>query len=254
MNLENALANLGQMDTLSRQNTYIHRLDARVKIISIFVFLIILISTPKYDLISPCVLGLFPLFLLQVGQVPFSYTASRVVWGMPILLGIGIANPWLDTDIITIAHVTMSAGWLSLVSILLRGVFAIASVIALMATTGIWPLGQAFSQMGVPSIIVLQLILVYRYLFVLMEESLHIIRAYQARAVSHQFPPITVYVALLGNLLLRTLDRGQRIYYAMLARGFTGEILAAPQRQWNKQDWEFLTISLLLFAVLWYWR
>jgi cobalt/nickel transport system permease protein len=58
------------------------------------------------------------------------------------------------------------------------------------------------------------------------------------------------YVGLLGHLLLRTLDRAERIHQAMLARGFDGEIHLLRPLRFHLAEWAFLLGWTALFAVM----
>ncbi len=69
-----------------------------------------------------------------------------------------------------------------------------------------------------------QLLLLYRYLFVLTEEAARLVRARALRSFGRRGMGVRVYGSMVGHLLLRTLDRARRIHRAMLARGFDGEI------------------------------
>ena len=64
----------------------------------------------------------------------------------------------------------------------------------------------------------------YRYLYVLLEEFIRTVRAHSLRSFQGGGIGFKVWGSLLGQLLLRTIDRAQRIYQAMLCRGFDGEI------------------------------
>ncbi|HRQ15330.1 MAG TPA: energy-coupling factor transporter transmembrane component T, partial [Promineifilum sp.] len=92
----------------------------------------------------------------------------------------------------------------------------------------------------------------YRYLFVLVEEVERLLRARAAR--SAQLPgargggtvgwraAVTGHMA--GQLFVRSLDRSDRVYNAMLARGYTGELLTMAPHAMRPPDWAALAIGL----------
>ena len=92
--------------------------------------------------------------------------------------------------------------------------------------------------------------MLYRYLFVLIEESIRTVRAYTLRSFSRKKLRYHIFKQLLGNLLLRTLDRAQRIHMAMLSRAFTGEIKVAKSFSFGATEFSYLTgnIALLTFV------
>jgi cobalt/nickel transport system permease protein len=61
---------------------------------------------------------------------------------------------------------------------------------------------------------------------------------------------------MAGNLFIRSLDRGDRIYAAMAARGYDGEIRSFPLPPITSASWITLLgglavlIALLVFALL----
>ena len=71
--------------------------------------------------------------------------------------------------------------------------------------------------------------MLYRYIFVLIEEAIRMLRAYTLRSFLAKKIRYNIFKQILGNLLLRTIDRAQRIHMAMLSRAFTGDIKIARQ-------------------------
>ena len=69
-----------------------------------------------------------------------------------------------------------------------------------------------------------QLLFLYRYVFVLVDEAARMVRARSLRVFEGGGSGIKAYGPLVGHLLLRTMDRAQRVYMAMCCRGFDGEI------------------------------
>jgi cobalt/nickel transport system permease protein len=120
--------------------------------------------------------------------------------------------------------VGVSGGWLSFFSIVIRFLLGVTAVLVLVATTGIHDLCSVLLRARVPRILVLQLLLLYRYLSLLMEEAYRIEQAYLLRAGTGGGVSPGVWGSLVGGLLIRTYSRARMIYQAMLCRGFSGEI------------------------------
>ena len=70
----------------------------------------------------------------------------------------------------------------------------------------------------------MQLLFLNRYLFVLTGEAERISRARSLRSSGRKAMSFKVFTQIVGHLLLRTLDRAERVYRAMLCRGFDGNI------------------------------
>ena len=92
-----------------------------------------------------------------------------------------------------------------------------------MAVTGIHAICAALERLGVPRALVTQLLVLYRYLFVLADEAARMDRARSLRSFGSRGRGLSLAGPFLGTLLLRTWSRAERIHLAMLSRGFTGE-------------------------------
>ncbi|RPJ13837.1 MAG: cobalt ECF transporter T component CbiQ, partial [Desulfobacteraceae bacterium] len=123
-----------------------------------------------------------------------------------------------------IGPLSMSGGWISFCSIMLKFTLTAGSVLVLIASTGFNSVCMALEKMGVPRIFAVQLLFLYRYIFVLIDEASRMANARSQRSFDGKGKGVRVFGYLLGHLLLRTVDRAQRIHLAMLCRGFDGEI------------------------------
>jgi cobalt/nickel transport system permease protein len=94
-----------------------------------------------------------------------------------------------------------------------------------------------------------QLLLLYRYLFVLMEEGARMLRAHALRSAGGGRVPLRVFGSLAGQLLVRALDRAQRLHVAMLCRGFDGEFRLARPLRFRLADLAFV-MAWFLFCLL----
>ena len=110
---------------------------------------------------------------------------------------------------------------------------------------------MAMEKLGAPRVFTVQLLLVYRYLFVLTTETIRMIRAHSLRSFKQKgrisFP---AFSQILGNLLIRTINRAQRIHLAMLSRAFTGEVKTVRQFSFGSEEFLFLAGFTVLFIFL----
>lgn len=230
--IESALLDLGGLDTLAAQNSPVHRLDPRAKVLTTFLFILTVVSFGKYDLAALWPLALYPALLMALGNLPPGYLLGKVLLASPFALLVGLFNPWLDrAPLVQLGALEISGGWVSYGSILLRFALTLSAALALVATTGFNAACLALGRLGAPRVFTVQLMLLYRYIFVLAGEGSRMMRAWALRAPEGRKMPPKVFVSLVGQLLLRALDRAQRIHMAMLCRGFDGEIrLTRPLR------------------------
>ena len=75
---------LGYMDELARQDTAVHRLDPRAKLVATFFFTVAVVSFDKYTLSAMVPFLAYPIFLIAVGRIPARYLCERSFWCHPL--------------------------------------------------------------------------------------------------------------------------------------------------------------------------
>lgn len=241
---------IGYMDTLARGHSPLHRLDPRAKIITTFFFILAVVSFGKYTILAFFPFFVYPLFLLFIGGVPGRYILKKVLLVSPFALLLGVFNPFFDREIMVyIGTIGIPGGWISFVSIFVRFILTVSAALLLIALTGFDAVCEALTKFGVPRPFVTQLMFFYRYLFVLTDEAQRMERARVLRSFHPGPMRLRTFVSLVGHLLLRTLDRAERIYHAMCCRGFDGHIHMIEPRKSHGKDWGFVTGWLFLFIL-----
>lgn len=242
---------IGYMDTLSSQQTAIHQLDPRAKLVTTLVFVAIVVSFGKYEISALIPFFIYPVVLCAIGNVPPIYLIKKLVLVSPFAILLGIFNPLLDRDIlINLSGIEISGGWVSFTSILIRFVLTVGAALTLIAVTGFNAVCMALEKLGAPKIFVVQLLFLHRYMFVLVDEAARIFRARSLRAFGGEGTGIKAYGSLVGQLLLRTMDRAQRIYLAMSCRGFEGEINVMQPLRFGPREIGFIFGWSLVFFLM----
>ena len=255
MTFDEQYFNIGRLDQLSYQETCVHRLDPRAKVIATMLFLVTIISFPKYEIVAMAPFFLYPVLLITVGEIPVRFIIKKILVVSPFAVFIGIFNPFLDTmTFAVIPGFFVSAGWISFFSILLKFTLTISAALLLIATTSFPGVCHALRRLGFPALFVSQLLFLYRYLFVLMEEAMRIIRARDMRSFGSRGTGVKVFVRLIGILFLRTVDRAERIYYAMLSRGFQGDIPSLKRSRIAAADLAFMAATFSFLGVFRFFR
>lgn len=250
-NIGSTFFDLGYMDTLSNQDTPIHRLDPRAKLITTLIFTVTVVSFGKYDISALIPFFIFPLVLILRGNLPPRYMLKKILVVAPFAVLIGMFNPFLDPQpLLLLGPVRVSGGWISFLSILLRFALTVGAALILVATTGFNGVCMALGKMGIPNIFAVQLLFLYRYIFVLIDEAVRMIHARSLRTFNNKGLGIRVYGYLVGSLLFRTMDRAQRIHLAMLSRGFDGEIRLRQPLNIGWKDFRFVLGWSALFVAL----
>ena len=238
--IDETLHDLHTLDEIAARPSALASLDARTKILATLAFIVVVVSFDRYSVLALLPLALFPVALAALGDVPFGLIARKLLLASPFALMIAIFNPLLDrAPLIELFGIGIAGGWVSFASILLRFVLTVAAALVLIATTGFHNVCAGLTQLGVPRVFTAQLLFLRRYAAVLAGEAARMSAARELRAGGRRLA-FSVYAALLGHLLLRALERAQRIHLAMVSRGFDGELHSLRPRRWQLADVIFL--------------
>jgi len=254
------------LDPYRPSGSAIHRLDPRVKFVLAVAFIFTTALTPVgawpvYILLFALAISVEVLSELGVGFVlrravlalPFVLAALPVIFTIPgeALFSLNI-GPWTLT--VTIP------GLERFITIALKSWISVQMAIVLASSTPFPDLMVAMRAVHVPRLLVAIFGLMWRYLFVFADEALRLIRARLSRSGEADQSGLKsggslawrarIAGGMAGNLFLRAFERSDRIYMAMVARGYDGEVRAAPLPRLRPTDWAVLTCALTLFVVL----
>ena len=235
--MEKALHELSEMDALAAQNSPIHRLSPLSKLIATVVYIVVTVSFNKYQLSGLAVMVLIPVFLFQVSGIPVRTCFYKLRIVLPLVMAVGLFNPLFDrAPMFYVGSVAVSGGVVSMLSLMLKGVFCLMMSFLLIATTPIDSLCAALRRLHVPSMLVTLLLLTYRYVGVMTEELAIMTDAYHLRAPGQKGIHISAWGSFLGQVLLRSMDRAQELYSSMLLRGYEGEFRYAKTSPFGAVD------------------
>lgn len=257
---------LHSLDRYQRINSHIHRLDARTKLVG--TILLILSNALLPDgawLAFGLVLALMTTLTLSA-RLGWSYTITRSLVALPFALaavslmftlpGKMLTSFTLGPWLFSISDI----GLIRFASILMRSMLSVQAAILLAATTPFHALTHGMRHLHLPGILIAIISFMYRYLFVLNEEALRLMRgraARSAQAVGAHRQPFTWQAKVTGNmvgqLFLRSLERSDRVYHAMQARGFRGQFLTLIPHHMHTWDWAalgLLSAGLVIIQVI----
>lgn len=247
--LQNTLYNLRQLEDLARGETWVHSLHPLVKLLATLCYIVVVVSFQRDEILMLLPLFLYPWLMLALGEIPTGPILRKLILVSPFVISIGIMNPIFDRAPVEVAGITLAHGWLTFGSILIKSGLTVSASLLLIATSGLDQLAQSLRMLKVPKIFVLQLLLTYRYLSVLLEELARMLRAYGLRAPGQRGVRREAWGPFVGQLLLRTMDRAQRVYQAMVLRGFSGEYHPGRIPRMSARDLTYLTLWILYFLL-----
>lgn len=233
----------------SEKKTVIHSINSGVKLLITLLYLAAVLSIGIYDLFRLLPFVIYPVVVFALGEIPVGNMFKRLIPVLPFVVAVGIFNPILNKEAgAVVGGIIISRGWISFTVILIKCCLAIISVLLLVATTGMDRIAGAMRAAHVPKIMVNQMLLTYRYISVIADEGKSMVRSYNLRSGGSKGIAIIHMGPMLGSLLLRALDRADRVYGAMKLRGFTGDEIYCSKIPMDKTSMIYLVIWIMFFA------
>ena len=251
-NIRNMASEIYSLEQLSGKNTVAHRLHPIVKMFSAFLFIVTVISFGRYEFGRMIPYVFFPVILIAVSETPHFMLFKRVLLALPFCLFIGLSNIFFDrATAFTISGISISYGAISLFVILFRTYLCVMAVLILIAITPFSELTAQLRRLKAPDIFVTTLEMTYRYIGVLLEEAASMHMAYTLRGAMRHKKGIDMrhMGSFVGQLLLRSFDRAERVYHAMKCRGFAQRRFQTKKRKLTVSD-IFYLIIVCVFCVL----
>lgn len=254
------------LDPYQPRSSLIHTLDARVK----FILALALILTSA---LIPT--GAWPIYILLfalvvsievLSELGVAYVLKRSLLALPfVLAAIPLVVTLPGTPLLTLKlgswiQAVSQPGVERFLSIALKSWISVQVAVVLAASTPFPDLLMAMRAVRLPRLLVAVVGLMWRYLFVLVDEVLRLLRARAARSGHSNQPGLKpggsvvwrarVAGGMAGNLFLRAIERSDRIYMAMVSRGYDGEVRSLPLPALRPAHWVVLGLSLFLLASL----
>lgn len=209
-------------------------LDPRIRVVVAVLLIGGIVITP--DSAFPA----YPLLWALLGSLAASSRISP--WQLARQAGIvlpfalaAVSLPFTQASepLITVVGLTITeTGVIRFGAVLLKSWLAAQVGLLLAKTTPFTDLLWALESLRVPAVLIAIIGFMYRYLFIHQEEAQQLIRARAARSgaiPSRKAGGSAVWRAqvaggMVGNLFLRSYERSERVYAAMLARGYKGQL------------------------------
>jgi cobalt/nickel transport system permease protein len=221
----------------------VHRLDPRAKIVGLAGITVVGVSTPPrlWPVLAACALAL-------VAIAASARVGPRVIWRrarvvLPLVVFVGVFVPFVrggeqvDVGLFEVSR----EGLTTFFGVSSKALIGTVSAVLLAATTSFPDVLHGLERMRAPRLLTLIAAFMYRYLFVIGGEARRMRTALAARGYR---PRHALQASAIGRvataLFLRTYDRGERVYVAMLARGYAGATPRLAALAFRRADVVFL--------------
>ncbi len=226
-----AIKEINSINDLSGRSRWINDIHPLAKLIITIWYIVTVISFDKFNIIGLLPMVIFPAAIFILGDIPFWASIKRLKIALPLICFMGIFNPIFESAAISFAGREINAGYVSMFTLMLKGVMSVLASYLLIATTSIEKICCALRQVKCPKIIVTEILLIYRYITVFTAEVQSVSNAYSLRAPKQKGIHIKAWGSLVGSILLRSFDRANRVFDSMNMRGYNGEFKYAVKNQ-----------------------
>jgi cobalt/nickel transport system permease protein len=217
----------------------LHRAPPQCKIAASLLFVLAVVATPREAVWAYGAYALLLLGLARVGRVPLPLLARRLVIEVPfvlfaVLLPVVGQGERVEVLGLPLAREGLWAAW----NILAKGTLGVTASLVVAATTPVPELLRGLERLRLPRAFTTIAGFMVRYADVIADE----LRRMRIARLSRGYDPRWIWqaravAATAGTLFIRSYERGERVYLAMVSRGYAGsmpvlEDLAATRRQW----------------------
>lgn len=247
-----------ELDVYCRRESGVHGLDARVKLVLALLFVVSVALLPERAWLAYGLLTALALFVIMVSRLGMALVQRRAAVVLRFALAaIAMVFTTPGASVLTVSILGREisatvAGLARFAGVLLKSWLSVQMAVVLTASTPFPDLLRAMQSLGFPKVMVTTLGLAYRYIFVIGDEAQRMMRARAARSGATRGSGgrgilwrAQVAGEMAGSLFLRSIERSERIYDAMVARGFDGEVRSLRARALRPQE----VLVALPFAV-----
>lgn len=221
------------IDQYSDGNSFLHKLDPRVKIIVFMALICCVVLTPAPYLPSLFLYGVLILSLLKISKLPWRFILLRSLIFLPFMVVVGLS--------VIAGRVNGRPDFFA--AILMKSFLAVFCVILLVATTPFADLLKGFEKMRFPSLLLMVFSFMYRYLYLFSDHLMEMNRARESRTVSIQrWPRIKALSNMIGSLFIKSYETAEEVYLAMCSRGYDGQIRTVRPFVLKPRDYSFLAV------------
>jgi cobalt/nickel transport system permease protein len=217
----------------------VHRLAPEVKIVAVLLFTIIVVSTPRTHFWAFGGYAVLLAAVTLIARVPPGWLLKRATIELPFVLlavalpfaGHGVRTEWLG---LSLSVDGLYGAW----NIFAKGTLGVLASLLLAASTTMRDLILGLDRLHCPGVFTQIATFMLRYLDVLADDARRMRIARLARGYDPRFLwQVKAFAVGVGSLFLRAYERGERVYLAMVSRGYTGRLPRAdgdraPAAQW----------------------
>lgn len=230
------------------QKTWVSRWEVRMKLVTCIAIAFLLVPVK-----NPIALGVYAVFLfalLFTARLPLRRVLQRLLLLLPFLI-------FLAVPVLLGGGFPPSPERVELILLLmLKAVCTVFLLFIIVFTQPVQLLFNGIGHMHLPDKLVSVLFLSWRYVFLFWEKLFQTYKALRSRLFRGglNMRAYKTYGEIIGGLFVKSLDSSERVYKAMISRGYTGRSVVAEAQKITPLDWFKSTVMLTSTAVLYFFR
>lgn len=209
------------LEDQSKIDSRMHAKHPAVLLLTVVLWLLCLSSFHRHALFILVPYGLFVYYWLLESNLNTKLIGSGLLKAEPFIVAIALLNPIMERDMITVLGYHVPSGFITAVGILIKGNMSVLLTLCLMATLGINGLAEGLTALKFPKILVDTVVMTYRYILTFTEEVQTRWHAYALRVPDARGIALSAAGSFIGQLFIRSMQRGALIHEAMALRGAT---------------------------------
>ena len=250
------------LDHHSTVESPIHHLDARAKIIVFFSFILVGVSSPPASFLFFAILAMALISIALLARLPIGHLLKKALVILPFLFVVTISIPFMKKDAVGGGYnlglggltVSQSGLWI-LWNVVIKSFLGVFAIILLYSTTSFSQLIKGMERLRFPKIFTMLFSFMYRYSFILIDEIQRMKRARDSRCFGGRWSwQLRTIGHMVGTLFLRSFHRGERVYLAMLSRGYHGTMPETTAGNFRLGEALFLSLCPVLLFLRIYLR
>jgi cobalt/nickel transport system permease protein len=250
------------------RDSFVHQLDARVKIVGMFALIITMVAIPYTS--SVFIIGALFLAFLAVlwalAGLPWLIYAKRLFMVLPFGLFVILFQIFFTNRFYPVFHIIANLPFgihiyaesvEFAVILLVKFVVCVSAIILLSSTTKLHDMLEGAGRMGLPPEFALTFGMMIRYLFVFG----YIYRKINESLITRCFDPFNPALPYryrmkqigytVGTIFIRSYEQGERVYTSMLCRGYgKASHIFITKKPLQGYDWAFLSFCLVFIIAV----
>ncbi|MEU8243146.1 cobalt ECF transporter T component CbiQ [Actinoplanes missouriensis] len=217
----------------------LHRLSPEVKIVAVVLFTVVVVVTPRTEFAAFGGYALLIAAVAVLARVPALWLAKRATIELPFVL-LAVALPLaghgerIDWHGLSLSVDGLYGAW----NIFAKGTLGVLASLLLAATTTMRDLVLGLDRLRTPPVFTQIMTFMLRYIDVLADDARRMRIARLSRGYDPRFLwQVKAFAVGVGALFLRSYERGERVYLAMLSRGYTGRLPQTTGEPAAAREW-----------------